>query len=44
MGASQVNIQVNNYGDKSRDEIIAALTPEAMSAPAPIEIDPNDVI
>lgn len=44
LGASQVNIQVNNYGDKTRDEIIAALTPEAMSAPVPIEIDPNDVI
>lgn len=47
LGASQVNIQVNNYGDKSRDEIIAALSPEqirSVVAKPEIEIDPNDVI
>jgi hypothetical protein len=28
LSSAQVNIQVNNYGDKSRDEIIAALLPQ----------------
>lgn len=40
LGSAQVNIQVNNYGDKSRDEIIAALLPQPGAAPAfdvPIE-------
>lgn len=34
LGSAQVNIQVNNYGDKSRDEIIAALLPQPGAAPA----------
>lgn len=51
VGAAQVNIQVNHYGDKSRDEIIAALMPAPVAAPAfqPAELDvenlkPEDVI
>lgn len=53
VGAAQVNIQVNNYGDKSRDEIIAALMPAPVSdnKPAPkveedilLELKPEDVI
>lgn len=47
IGSAQVNIQVNNYGDKSRDEIIAALLPPT-NIPAPVvDIDnlrPEDVI
>lgn len=49
LGAAQVNIQVNNYGDRSRDEIIAALLPPTLPAdplnPVNIEeIKPEDVI
>lgn len=55
VGAAQVNIQVNNYGDKSRDEIIAALMPAPMDQPAakpkveeeeeiPLDLKPEDVI
>jgi hypothetical protein len=53
VGAAQVNIQVNNYGDKSRDEIIAALMPAPVSdnKPAPkveedipLDLKPEDVI
>lgn len=52
MGSAQVNIQVNNYGDKSREEILRDLqmpalpivpdAPAELSAPA--EINPEDVI
>jgi len=50
LGSAQVNIQVNNYGDKSREEIIAALLPPVEQAPAfspDIDLDnlrPEDVI
>lgn len=49
LGAAQVNIQVNNYGDRSRDEIIAALLPPTIPADPvnPLNIDeikPEDVI
>ena len=55
LGSAQVNIQVNNYGDKSRDEIIAALMPvkEVVAVGTPLsqqpaetepEIRPEDVI
>lgn len=48
VGAAQVNIQVNHYGDKSRDEIIAALMPAPVAAPAfqpaePAEPDVEDL-
>jgi hypothetical protein len=51
LGSAQVNIQVNNYGDKSRDEIIAALLPQPVAGPAftaePIpvvdDIDPDNL-
>lgn len=45
LGSAQVNIQVNNYGDKSRDEIIAALLPQPAGGPAftpePIPVEEN---
>ena len=45
LGSAQVNIQVNNYGDKSRDEIIAALLPQPSTGPAftpePIPVEEN---
>ena len=50
LGSAQVNIQVNNYGDKSRDEIIADLLPQSSPSPSiPDEVDednlkPEDVI
>lgn len=53
VGAAQVNIQVNNYGDKSRDEIIAALMPAPVSdnqptpkveEDIPLDLKPEDVI
>lgn len=41
LGSAQVNIQVNNYGDKSRDEIIAALLPQPAGGPAFTPIEEN---
>ena len=41
LGSAQVNIQVNNYGDKSRDEIIAALLPQPVAGPAFIPVEEN---
>lgn len=38
LGSAQVNIQVNNYGDRSRDEIIADLLP--LSSPPTVPISP----
>lgn len=49
LGSAQVNIQVNNYGDKTREEIMADLQipgAPAMELPEPKdpEIKPEDVI
>ena len=50
LGSAQVNIQVNNYGDRSRDEIIADLLPLSSPPARPVEVidednlKPEDVI
>lgn len=45
LGAAQVNIQVNNYGDKTREEIMADLQMPLTAQPVQEEnIKPEDVI